>query len=138
MSESVADLRAPTANQRELARRARVLLRDPLPYPKGSARPRGVVVGRVAFERRADVKAWVLRESAGRCELCLAEAPFVDAWGEPFLEVHHVVQLAHGGPDVVDNAVALCPNCHRRMHHAADRESLRAGLYRSIGRLRKV
>jgi 5-methylcytosine-specific restriction protein A len=26
------------------------------------------------------------------------------------------VMLAEGGEDTVENALALCPNCHRRLH----------------------
>ena len=36
--------------------------------------------------------------------------------GEPYLECHHVIQLAKGGPDEYYNTVALCPNCHRKVH----------------------
>ncbi|MCD8189512.1 MAG: HNH endonuclease [Clostridiales bacterium] len=36
--------------------------------------------------------------------------------GEPYLEVHHVVWLSRGGADSLDNTVALCPNCHARVH----------------------
>ena len=36
--------------------------------------------------------------------------------GSPFLEVHHVDYMANGGSDTIDNVVALCPNCHRKMH----------------------
>ena len=36
--------------------------------------------------------------------------------GTHYLEVHHIDQLAKGGADTVENAVALCPNCHRKMH----------------------
>ena len=35
----------------------------------------------------------------------------------PYLEVHHIHLLAEGGDDSVDNARALCPNCHRKAHH---------------------
>lgn len=31
------------------------------------------------------------------------------------METHHVVWLSQGA-DSVDNTVALCPNCHRKMH----------------------
>ncbi len=34
----------------------------------------------------------------------------------PYLECHHVIFLADGGPDAIYNTVALCPNCHRKMH----------------------
>jgi 5-methylcytosine-specific restriction protein A len=30
--------------------------------------------------------------------------------------VHHLIRLADGGDDTVDNAVAACPNCHRQRH----------------------
>ena len=38
--------------------------------------------------------------------------------------------LCEGGEDSIDNAVALCPNCHRRMHILQDPED--------VIRLRKV
>jgi 5-methylcytosine-specific restriction protein A len=33
------------------------------------------------------------------------------------LEVHHKIRLADGGFDTVENAIAVCPNCHRQCHH---------------------
>ena len=36
--------------------------------------------------------------------------------GDPYLETHHIEWLSKGGEDTIDNTVALCPNCHRRMH----------------------
>ena len=30
--------------------------------------------------------------------------------------MHHIVWLSNGGEDSTDNTVALCPNCHRKMH----------------------
>jgi len=59
----------------------------------------------------------VLDRANGACELCKKPAPFNKPTGEPFLEVHHVIGLAEDGPDIVENAVALCPNCHREAHH---------------------
>jgi hypothetical protein len=41
--------------------------------------------------------------------------------GSPFLETHHLIRLADGGPDTVENAVAVCPNCHRRLHYGRAR-----------------
>jgi hypothetical protein len=29
-----------------------------------------------------------------------------------FVEVHHIIPEAHGGPDDIENAAPLCPNCH--------------------------
>lgn len=28
------------------------------------------------------------------------------------VEVHHIIPQEHGGPDDIDNAAPLCPNCH--------------------------
>ncbi|BBP43525.1 HNH endonuclease [Thiosulfativibrio zosterae] len=57
-----------------------------------------------------------LRQANGVCQLCDSPAPFKTVDDKPFLEVHHIVWLANGGADSIDNAVALCPNCHRKMH----------------------
>ncbi|HFQ5179900.1 TPA: HNH endonuclease [Vibrio vulnificus] len=46
--------------------------------------------------------------------------PFKNAKGEPYLETHHIVWLAKGGDDTAENTVALCPNCHKKMHIVDD------------------
>ena len=68
--------------------------------------------------RNPDVVAEVLFNANGRCGSCGAHAPFNrKSNGQPYLEVHHNVPLAVQGQDTVDNASALCPNCHRRAHY---------------------
>lgn len=44
--------------------------------------------------------------------------------GQPYVEAHHLVPLSRqgnysAGLDIVENITALCPNCHRRLHHGA-------------------
>jgi len=68
------------------------------------------------YTRNEYVAEFVRRRAAGICELCENQAPFKDTEGEPFLEEHHIKWLSKGGLDTPDNAVALCPNCHRKMH----------------------
>jgi 5-methylcytosine-specific restriction protein A len=70
----------------------------------------------VRFERNAFVAENAKRRANGICELCGNAAPFNRGDGEPYLETHHIVWLAQGGADTVENTVALCPNCHRKMH----------------------
>ncbi|MDZ5631922.1 HNH endonuclease signature motif containing protein [Janthinobacterium sp. GMG1] len=83
-------------------------------------KPTSIVVQSTVFVRNPDVVAERLLRAGGRCESCLAEAPFMRAKdGTPYLEVHHKVRLAAGGDDSIENTVALCPNCHRRFHHGA-------------------
>ena len=55
--------------------------------------------------------------------------------GELYLEVHHVIPLSKNGYDKTTNAVALCPNCHRRCHHSADANKASNELYSQIKRL---
>ncbi|RIW27624.1 HNH endonuclease [Bacillus salacetis] len=70
-----------------------------------------------AFKRNPDVIAEVLIRANGVCEKCNKEAPFFRASdGTPYLEVHHIKRLADGGEDTVENAIAVCPNCHRELH----------------------
>ena len=81
-----------------------------------SSKPGKRAATTTSYQRSPVVKAYVLKRANGVCELCEQPAPFNKKNGEPYLEVHHVKQLADGGDDTIKNAVALCPNCHRRMH----------------------
>lgn len=72
------------------------------------------------YERNPYVVAEVLDRANGVCERCDSPAPFERKKdGSPYLEVHHKTRLADGGKDTVQNAVALCPNCHRELHFGA-------------------
>jgi 5-methylcytosine-specific restriction protein A len=81
-----------------------------------SSKPGKRAATTTSYQRSPVVKAYVLKRANGVCELCEQPAPFNKKNGEPYLEVHHVKQLADGGDDAIENAVALCPNCHRRLH----------------------
>lgn len=131
------ELLEPTADEVEFEKRVRSLRKlPPLARPEGRPNPtKHLVSSRTTYERRPDVKAWVLGEANGRCELCLQPAAFVGDDGEPYLELHHVQRLADGGPDTVENAVAVCPGCHRRLHHGADRLVQRERIYGQVARL---
>jgi 5-methylcytosine-specific restriction enzyme A len=78
--------------------------------------PEQVVVLTRAFRRNPDVIAEVLLRAAGTCEGRGQSAPFLRSDGRPYLEVHHRQRLADGGDDSIENAMALCPNCHRERH----------------------
>jgi len=68
------------------------------------------------FYRSLLVKEYVSRRAKGSCELCNNPAPFKDNNGHPFLENHHIDWLSKGGKDTIANCVALCSNCHRKVH----------------------
>ncbi|MEN8398425.1 HNH endonuclease [Acinetobacter towneri] len=68
------------------------------------------------YVRSAYVVEYAKRLAKGVCQLCDQPVPFHDKKGIPYLETHHIVWLARGGEDTISNTVALCPNCHKRMH----------------------
>lgn len=107
--ETAAAARARTARRLgddELAKRATLAAKRPSRRPTTSA----------TYERDPYVAELAKRRARGICQLCLEAAPFKSKKGEPYLETHHIVWLARGGEDSIANTVALCPNCHRRVH----------------------
>lgn len=78
------------------------------------------------FKRNPDVVAYVLKRANGICELCCQPSPFRKASDNtPYLEVHHWLQLANGGEDTIENAAALCPNCHKEAHFGVNSENIK-------------
>ena len=69
-----------------------------------------------SYVRNPYISEYAKRRAKGKCQLCESEAPFKNNIGRPYLETHHVIWLSKGGLDTVENTVALCPNCHRKMH----------------------
>lgn len=68
------------------------------------------------YVRNQYVAEYARRCADGKCELCGYNAPFNDLNDSPYLEAHHIIWLSKNGKDSNDNIVALCPNCHRKMH----------------------
>ncbi len=68
------------------------------------------------YDRNQSVVEFVKKIANGICDLCRNAAPFINKKSVPFLECHHIEWLTKGGSDTIDNAAALCPNCHRKMH----------------------
>lgn len=78
------------------------------------------------YDRNPDVVAEVLKRANGLCELCKKEAPFLKASNSSrYLEVHHWLPLADGGEDTVQNATALCPNCHKESHFGQNKNFIK-------------
>lgn len=75
---------------------------------------------RTIYQRSADVRAYVLARANGTCQGCHEPAPFKRADGSPYLEPHHIRRASDGGPDDPRFVIAVCPNCHRRVHAGAD------------------
>ena len=129
------DESTPTADDETLERRAVALQKQKIKQPpEGILKPKRAPNSGSAYVRDPEVRAWVRNEAEGYCEGCDRPAPF-QKLGLPYLEVHHVIPLAKKGSDRITNAVALCPNCHQRCHHASDKDDYAESLYLKIGRL---
>ena len=85
------------------------------------------IVTATIYERDLDVIAYVRVRANHNCEMC-GTPGFLKDNGEPYIEVHHLKRLADGGSDIPENAVALCADCHRKLHYMQGREILLAGL----------
>jgi 5-methylcytosine-specific restriction protein A len=81
---------------------------------------------RTLYKRSKAVKDYVLMRAGGRCESCKMPAPFLRLDGTPYLEPHHTTRLSDGGADHPRYVGAICPACHREIHHGqhgADRNA---------------
>lgn len=137
-AEGIESLEAyvPTPDPRMLSERVSDLRQRHLgAIPKGTHSPQIVTVTTTSYVRDPAVKAWILQAAKGHCEGCGDPAPFAGMDGLPYLEVHHVMPLSSHGSDKTTNAVALCPNCHRRCHYSEDRDEFKLMLYQQVPRL---
>lgn len=87
---------------------------------KSTQKPGTRKVNTTEIVRDPFIAEFAKRRAKGVCQLCGQPAPFKDKNGKPYLESHHIIWLSDGGADSVDNTVALCPNCHRKMHVVKD------------------
>jgi 5-methylcytosine-specific restriction protein A len=90
------------------------------------------VAKRNVYERSNQIRAYVLARANGQCEACGRPAPFVALNGVPYLEPHHIRRLGDGGPDDPRYMGAVCPNCHREVHHGTEGRSLNERLQSTV------
>jgi 5-methylcytosine-specific restriction endonuclease McrA len=81
------------------------------------------------YPRNNILRTYVKERSNYSCEM-----PDCDYIGfnkndsKKYIEIHHVDPLSEGGEDSISNTVALCPNCHRKIHYAENKEELKQTL----------
>jgi hypothetical protein len=81
------------------------------------------------YERNYKLVGLTKRRANYRCEVkgCVVEL-FVKPDGYRYVEVHHLIMMAKGGPDTLENMVCLCPNHHRELHYGQHKEELKIQL----------
>ena len=76
-----------------------------------------------SYTRNPDVVAESLYLADGICQRCHSKAPFIrKSDGTLYLEVHHIIPLSEQdlheeNLDILNNVMAICPNCHREIHY---------------------
>lgn len=82
------------------------------------------IAGKIVYGRDPLVAAMALIKANFICETDEHHMSFISkTTGENFVEAHHLIPMKHQAAfhfslDVIENVVALCPNCHRLLHHA--------------------
>jgi 5-methylcytosine-specific restriction protein A len=91
------------------------------------ARPRpGKIAGKGAnkYKRDPEMAALAIAAANHQCEIDEDHNTFTSRrTKQPFVEAHHLVPMQRQDDfgvslDVPENIVALCPGCHRKLHHA--------------------
>jgi 5-methylcytosine-specific restriction protein A len=93
---------------------------------------------RTYYVRSVKVKAYVLKRANGCCEACKQAAPFLRKDGTPYLEPHHIKRVADGGPDHPQSVGAVCPTCHRLIHHGEGGSKLNIELEQYVLEIEKA
>lgn len=92
-------------------------------------KPRRKDAQQLVYERSPLVIAITRKRAGYACEVEGCTSPtFVTDEGERFVEVHHLIPLAQGGEDTIENTACLCPTHHREIHHGKLRHLLTASL----------
>ena len=120
----------PTTDDDELERNVTDLLTiKNLPEPEGVVTPLRVpsTTPNETIARDPKVKAWIIQNAKRCCEYC-KELAFIQENERIYLEVHHLRPLAEGGSDRISNTVAVCANCHRKLHYAKNKVPMRMEL----------
>lgn len=107
--------------------------------PQGGVAPKRIVVSstKTGYQRNDLVAGDAVRNAGYKCEINAEHKTFVSkSTGMPYIEAHHLIPFSKQGSfsfslDVKANIVALCPTCHRKLHHGRDEDKVSElkGLY---------
>lgn len=104
----------------EAAKRGNIQPPPPGPVPP----PPPLTGGRTGrYKRNHNMAALALEAAGFQCEAEMAHVSFTARkTGRTFVEAHHLIPVSrqaefNASLDVPENIIALCPNCHRLLHH---------------------
>jgi 5-methylcytosine-specific restriction endonuclease McrA len=95
----------------------------------GTKKPSRRTTTQLTYERDALVVSIARKRSNQTCEIPNCESsPIKLSSGDNYIEVHHIIPLALGGDDAIENVACLCPNHHREIHLGKNADFLTATL----------
>jgi 5-methylcytosine-specific restriction endonuclease McrA len=80
-----------------------------VPWNKGRTY---IIAKRATYATKSSWMKAVRRWHGDTCMRC--------GWAETACDAHHLVAKGNGGMNTLDNAIVLCPNCHRLAHTRPD------------------
>lgn len=103
------------------------MIQDEIIGPEKKPSPLPSVVG-VKYKRDIKKSKKALKNSNFTCEYNISHTSFISGLtGKMYVEAHHLIPMSEqekydNSLDIVANIVALCPNCHRLVHHGTFNE----------------
>jgi 5-methylcytosine-specific restriction endonuclease McrA len=92
---------------------------------------------RNVYSRDPYIAQWARKRANAKCECCEKPAPFTTYQNQPYLEVHHIKALGENGLDSTLNVAAICPTCHRKIHHSDEGAEINNRLGERVGAAQK-
>jgi hypothetical protein len=93
--------------------------------PNSGMRPPARPLQTRSYDRDPLVIAIGRKRADYRCEIPSCKHPvFETADGMRYVEIHHIVPLAQGGADTIENVACLCPAHHREAHLGINAQQL--------------
>lgn len=91
------------------------------------------------YQRNPKIAGQALAKAQYKCEFDSAHATFISsAQGRPYVEAHHLIPMSQQDDfeyslDVTFNITALCPSCHKLLHHGRflDKKPILEKLFKS-------
>jgi 5-methylcytosine-specific restriction protein A len=113
-------------------------IQEPTPGPKKPPKMQSAATGS-RYRRDPNVAALAIKRAGFSCEVDRQHISFrSQRTGLNFVEAHHLFPMGAQGKfqvslDVPENVVALCPNCHRLLHHGlrSQKRSVLKSLWKS-------
>ncbi len=105
-----------TVREREVSYK---LILPPEPKSADLAKPQRLQIQTNRVIRDTKVSRWIKYIHEYRCQLCNNTINLGN--GEFYAEAHHIKPLGapHYGPDIVENVICVCPNCHVLLDYGA-------------------